>query len=114
MCPHIEQRPGCMQAALKILGDKWTALILLELSENQATFSQLEVSLEGISPRTLSQRLDKLETEAIIARHQYCEKPPRYQYQLTQKGKDLQSVLKKMADWGAQYSKITEPAQRSR
>lgn len=103
MSPHIEQRPGCMQAALKILGDKWTALILLELSESQATFSQLEVSLEGISPRTLSQRLNKLETEQIIARHQYCEKPPRYHYQLTQKGKDLQSVLKKMADWGAKY-----------
>lgn len=112
MSPHIEQRPGCMQAALKILGDKWTALILLELSENHATFSQLELSLDGISPRTLSQRLDKLEAEEIIARHQYCEKPPRYYYQLTQKGKDLQSVLKKMADWGAQYSMTTKSTHR--
>lgn len=104
MSQQIEKKPGCMQEALKILGNKWTALILMELSASQATFSQLEVALTGISPRTLSQRLNKLESEDIISRSCYCEHPPRYQYQITQKGKDLQSVLKKMADWGAKYA----------
>jgi DNA-binding HxlR family transcriptional regulator len=104
MSQQIEKTPGCMQEALKILGDKWTALILMELSSSSSTFSQLEVALSGISPRTLSQRLNKLESEDIVSKNCYCEHPPRYQYQITQKGKDLQSVLKKMADWGAKYA----------
>lgn len=104
MRKQIEDRPGCIQETLRILGDKWTALILLQLSSADATFSQLENSLEGISPRTLSQRLDKLETENIVVRYEYCEHPPRYRYQITSKGKELQSVLRKMADWGAKHS----------
>lgn len=104
MAKQIEQRPGCIQETLRILGDKWTALILLQISSADATFSQLEIALEGISPRTLSQRLDKLEAENIICRLKYCEHPPRYRYQITKKGTELQSVLRKMADWGAKYA----------
>lgn len=105
MRKQIEDRPGCIQETLRILGDKWTALILLQLSSTDATFSQLEDGLEGISPRTLSQRLDKLESENIIERCKYCDRPPRYRYQITAKGKELQSVLRKMAAWGAKYEK---------
>ncbi len=101
---QIEQRPGCIQKALEILGDQWSPLILLELSSNESTFSALETALPGISPRTLSQRLTKLEEHDIITRHIYCERPPRYRYQMTEKGKELQSVLRKMADWGAKYA----------
>ena len=103
MTKPIETRPGCIQETLKVMGDKWTPLILRDLNTNDATFSELETSLVGISPRTLSQRLNKLEDEAIIAKIMYCEHPPRYRYQLTQKGRELQSVLVKMAEWGARY-----------
>lgn len=101
----IEKRPGCIQETLKVIGDKWTALILLELSKCQATFSELELTLDGISPRTLSQRLDMLESEAVLAKIKYCEHPPRYQYQITQKGQELHGVLRQMADWGAKYTR---------
>jgi DNA-binding HxlR family transcriptional regulator len=101
----VEKKPGCIQHTLEIMGDKWTALILRDLSLQPAKFSQLEMSLEGISPRTLSQRLEKLETEKIITKCLYCERPPRSMYQLTQKGKELQDVLVKMADWGAKHSR---------
>lgn len=99
----IESKPGCIQATLDIVGDRWTALILRDVSGSPKTFSELEVSLVNISPRTLSQRLNKLEDEGVLSRIQYNAHPPRFKYQLTSKGKELQSLIKKMADWGARY-----------
>lgn len=96
----IEKRAGCLQHTLQILGDKWTPLIIRDLTACPATFSDLETSLVGISPRTLSQRLDMLESEDIVVKRLYCERPPRYQYVLTPKGLGLQDILSKMAEWG--------------
>lgn len=104
LCSQVEDRPGCIQVALHVLGDKWTALLLGHLVESQKTFSELGTDLPGISPRTLSARLDNLEKAGIIAKSQYCEHPPRYKYGLTEKGKDLRSILIQMADWGKKYS----------
>lgn len=95
--------PCNLEKALDIIGDKWTALILNELSGQPCAFSELEKSVEGISPRTLSQRLTKLEEQKILEKVLYCERPPRYNYSLTAKGKELKVVLGKMADWGARY-----------
>ena len=100
---NIEKMPGCLQTTLDVMGDKWTALIIRDLSSQKAKFGDLEASLEGISPRTLSQRLDKLEKEQIIERRLYCERPPRYTYELTPKGLELQEILIKMSDWGARH-----------
>ncbi len=100
-------QPLCLKTTLRIMGDQWTGLILGELSSNNTTFSGLEAALPSISPRTLSQRLDKLETEGIVAKEQYCERPPRYKYVPTQKGVELQEVLTKMAEWGAKYQVAT-------
>lgn len=97
-------KPGCIECTLSIIGDKWTPLILRELTVGSACFGQLEKTLIGISPRTLSQRLNKLESEQIVDKRLYNEHPPRYQYELTKKGKELQSVLEQMANWGARYS----------
>lgn len=101
----IEERPGCIQHTLEVMGDKWTALVVRDLSLRPATFTELELSLVGISPRTLSQRLDKLETEQIVIKQLYCEHPPRYNYVLTDKGKELQDILTQMAAWGARHFK---------
>lgn len=100
----IQDQPTCIQATLRILGDKWTGLILQQLSDGPLTFSKLEISLEHISPRTLSQRLDKLENEKIIEKRMYCEHPPRFKYVLSSKGAELQEVLAKMAEWGAKHT----------
>jgi DNA-binding HxlR family transcriptional regulator len=74
---EIESRPGCVAAALAILGNKWTALIVKELSEGCARFSSLEQALPGISPRTLSQRLDDMENCGLITKRSFAEVPPR-------------------------------------
>ena len=102
-CSKLEKSPGCMQAALSILGDKWTALLLGQLVSGQKTFGELELMLTGISPRTLSARLTKLEHEGIIKKNQYNAHPPRFKYDLTAKGKGLQEILQSMANWGEKY-----------
>lgn len=99
----VEKRAGCIQAALCVLGDKWTPLLVGQLVSEPMTFGDLETQLAGISPRTLSARLDKLQDDDIIIRRQYNAHPPRYKYQLTEKGQELQSILTRMAVWGEKY-----------
>jgi DNA-binding HxlR family transcriptional regulator len=101
----IEKRPGCVAVALCVVGNKWTALIVMELSKGPARFSVLEHTLAGISPRTLSQRLDYLQERKLITKTAFAEVPPRVEYALTNKGKDLLPILKSMADWGEKYPK---------
>jgi DNA-binding HxlR family transcriptional regulator len=102
--PKIEKNPGCVAEALSIMGNKWTALLIMELAKGPARFCGLEKSLEGISPRTLSQRLDDLEEESVITKKKFAEVPPRVEYKLTEKGKDLIPILRSMATWGDKYS----------
>jgi DNA-binding HxlR family transcriptional regulator len=100
----IEKHPGCVAEATLIMGNKWTPLIVLELAKGTSRFSILENAIKGISPRTLSQRLDELEARKIITKKCYAQVPPRVDYDLTQKGKDLIPILKSMAAWGDKYS----------
>ena len=88
---------------MEIIGNKWTALILRDLSAGPKRFSELEKSVGTINPRTLSQRLDDLEGHAIITKRSFSEVPPRIEYTLTPKGVDLLPVLKQMASWGDKY-----------
>jgi DNA-binding HxlR family transcriptional regulator len=99
----IENKPGCVAAALTIVGNKWTALIVKELAEGCARFSSLQAALPGISPRTLSQRLDEMQHCKLITKKAYAEVPPRVEYTLTQKGRDLLPILESMAYWGEKY-----------
>lgn len=103
ICSQVEEKPGCIKAALNILGDKWTPLLLGHLVVGEKTFSELTSDLPGISPRTLSARLDNLESEGIITKSKYCEHPPRYKYGLAKKGSDLRIILIQMAEWGSKY-----------
>ena len=103
-CQKLESRPGCIQAALQIIGDKWSPLLLGQLLDGDKTFGELETQLAGISPRTLSNRLDKLQLEGVISKERYCAHPPRFRYHLTEKGMGLQEILSKMAEWGETYS----------
>jgi DNA-binding HxlR family transcriptional regulator len=104
--PKIEKHPGCVVGALAVMGNKWTPLIIMELAKGTARFSALENSLGGISPRTLSQRLDELEQMSIITKTSFAEVPPRVEYALTSKGKDLIPILKSMASWGSKYCSV--------
>jgi DNA-binding HxlR family transcriptional regulator len=100
---QIEPHDGCVASALKIIGNKWTALVLRDLANGPKRFTELERSLIGISPRTLSQRLEQLQEYEIVTKESFAEVPPRIEYTLTKKGRDLIPVLKQMAAWGTKY-----------
>ena len=99
----LEPKVGCIAAAMRIIGNKWTALILRDLFEGPKRFCELERSVGSINPRTLSQRLDDLEAEGIITKQNFAEVPPRTEYTLTPKGRDLQPILRQMAAWGNKH-----------
>ena len=94
----------CAVAATSdLIGSKWTALIVHDLSEGARRFTQLEHACHGISPRTLSERLHMLEQEGIVARASYPESPPRVEYRLTQKGIDLLPIIECMRQYGRRW-----------
>ena len=97
--------PCPIARTLDIVGDRWTILILRELLTNPSRrFQELETSLRGISPNTLSARLKKLEEHAIVERRLYEEHPPRADYVLTQKGRELGPALQSLLVWGRKYT----------
>jgi DNA-binding HxlR family transcriptional regulator len=86
-----------------IIGAKWTALVVHDLSEGPRRFSDLERALPGISPRTLSERLRVLEHDGILVRTSYAESPPRVEYELSPKGQALLPVLEAMRQFGHEW-----------
>jgi len=90
--------------ALKVIGSKWTILILRDLCEEKKRFGELQRSLEGISPRTLSQRLQELEKQGIISKAVFAEVPPRVEYALTERGKSLKKIIGQIREWGEQFA----------
>ena len=87
----------------EIISGKWTLLIIRDLASGVKRFYQLERSLHGISPKTLSERLRSLEEEGIILRRTFAEVPPRVEYSLTEKGQDLVTVIESMRSYGKQW-----------
>jgi DNA-binding HxlR family transcriptional regulator len=93
--------PVCRTA--EIVCGKWTLLLVRDLAEGRSRFCELERSLAGISPRTLSLRLRALEDEGIVERHTYPEVPPRVEYALTEKGQALLPLVEDMRAYGERW-----------
>ena len=90
---------------LDIIGDRWTILILRDLMlDGPRRFQDLQNSLARISPNTLSARLKNLEEHAIVTRRLYEEHPPRAEYVLTPKGRELGPALQALLVWGRKHT----------
>ncbi len=100
MNPVHEATTCAVAACAEIIGAKWTALLVHDLSEGPRRFSELERSCYGISPRTLAERLRALENDGIIVRRSYAESPPRVEYELTEKGIALLPIIDAMREFG--------------
>lgn len=96
----------CMAATTKIVGDKWTPMLLFALADAPKRFSELQTEAGGVNPRTLSSRLDFLETVGVVERTVYPETPPRVEYALTKKGRDLLPVIQSMIAWAEKYPAV--------
>ncbi|HXV04746.1 MAG TPA: helix-turn-helix domain-containing protein [Solirubrobacterales bacterium] len=93
--------PVCRTA--EIVCGKWTLLVIRDLAEGASRFCELERSLEGISPRTLSLRLRALEEEGVVVRNTFPEVPPRVEYALTEKGRALVPLIEDMRRYGRRW-----------
>ena len=96
-----ETCPVCHTA--EIISGKWTLLVIRDLADGCSRFCELERSLGGISPRTLSLRLRALEAEGIVQRRTYPEVPPRVEYRLTAKGMALVPLIDQMRHYGQEW-----------
>jgi DNA-binding HxlR family transcriptional regulator len=96
-----ETCPVCRTA--EVVCGKWTLLLVRDLAEGCSRFCELERSLAGISPRTLSLRLRALEEEGIVERTTFGEVPPRVEYALTEKGRALLPIIDGMRSYGEQW-----------
>ena len=99
---HSSETCG-VAAAAEIVGAKWTALLVHDLSEGPRRFSELEHSCSGISPRTLAERLRDLEQQEYVERRSYAERPPRVEYSLTPKGQALLPIIDAMRQFGHEW-----------
>lgn len=98
--------PCPIAKALDVIGTKWTFLIIRDLLlEGTMRFRDLQKSMDGISPKTLSLRLRELEKHDIVARKVYPEVPPRVEYSLTEKGRCLESIFIELKRFGLTLSK---------
>jgi DNA-binding HxlR family transcriptional regulator len=96
-----ETCPVCRTA--EVISGKWTLLIIRDLADASLRFCELERSLTGISPRTLSLRLRALEEQEVVERRTYPEVPPRVEYALTDKGRALVPLIEDMRSYGRNW-----------
>ena len=87
-----------LDTALELLGSKWTFQIVNALLDGNDRFNEIQRGCD-VCPRTLSSRLDELESKGIVTKKVYSQTPPKVEYSLTTKGRSLSSVINAIADW---------------
>jgi|ERR1700722_2347601 len=89
---------------LNIIGDRWAILILRDLFLHKTRrFQDFETTLPGLTPSVLSARLKELESNSVISSRNYADHPPRLEYFLTPKGRELGPILRALRKWGEKY-----------
>jgi len=88
---------------LEVIGDRWTLLVVRDLLRGTQRFQDLLGSLPGIAPNILSARLKLMEEHGLIRRTLYSDHPPRAQYALTDRGRELGMVVGALAAWGGRH-----------
>ncbi len=89
--------------SLAFLGERWTLLVIRDLLRGPKKFHELAQSLTGVAPSVLSRRLKDLEAYGIVERQVYADHPPRAEYTLTAKGRELRPIVASIAVWGARH-----------
>ena len=97
LCPKFE-------AAFELLGKRWTGLIIRTLLGGKKRFSDIVEVIPNMSARMLTERFKELENEGIITRKVYPETPVRIEYELTEKGLELKSVMDEVQKWAEKWS----------
>jgi DNA-binding HxlR family transcriptional regulator len=117
--PRGFRRSVCAIAnTLDVVGDKWSLLVIRDMIHGKRTFGELLDSPEGIPTNILADRLKRLQDAGIIVSSAYQERPIRYSYALSEKGKALGDVLLALVRWGKRHipgtTTLNESARRGR
>jgi DNA-binding HxlR family transcriptional regulator len=99
----LEQQPCSIARTVAVLGERWTMVILREAFQGERRFEDIQRGL-GIARNILADRLQMLVSEGILERRLYQDRPPRHEYRLTEKGRDLYPVLIALMQWGDKYT----------
>ena len=95
-----DQHLTAIAEASAIIGDRWSPAVIASLLDGPLRYSDLRRRLEGIAPNILSARLKKLEQHGLIVASPYTKRPPRFEYSLTESGRELSDLLRLFAAWG--------------
>ncbi|WP_213572624.1 helix-turn-helix domain-containing protein [Rhodococcus sp. USK13] len=104
----LAPRPCAIAATMELIGDRWSMLVIRELSYEVHRFDKIAGYI-GVSRDILTARLRKLEEVGVIERRQYSERPPRFEYHLTRAGEELRPLLLSLFEWGSKWA-VEEPA----
>lgn len=104
-----EPRACAAAAALRVVGERWALLVLRELFYGVRRFDGI-ARATGAPRNILTARLRHLESEGVIERRRYADRPPRHEYHLTPAGRDLLPVLLALLDWGSQHAGVESGA----
>lgn len=97
MCPKFE-------AAFELLGKRWTGLIIRTLLSGQKRFSEIADAIPNMSARMLTERFKELEKEGIVIRRVYPETPVRIEYELSEKGRELEPAMNEIQKWAEKWN----------
>lgn len=101
--PHLDpERPCSVARSLEIIGDRWVFLLLREAFFGVRRFDEFHRQL-GIARNILADRLKRLVEGGVLERHQYQDRPPRYEYRLTDMGRDLYPIILGIIGWGDRW-----------
>jgi DNA-binding HxlR family transcriptional regulator len=106
--PSSTKTASPLADALASVGDRWTLLVVASLLDGPRRFGDLQRELPGIAPNVLTQRLRHLEQQGLVVAAPYCERPPRFVYELTAVGRGLAGALRLLSDWGARHREGAE------
>jgi DNA-binding HxlR family transcriptional regulator len=108
--PRAIARSQCPVACtLDLVGDRWSMLIVRDLLAGKHRYGEFLASAEGIPTNILAERLRRFERQGLIERVLYSSRPPRYEYQLTDAGRELGPALLELARWGLRHVPGTRP-----
>lgn len=100
---NLYNLPCNIAQTLNIIGDKWTLLIIRKIMMGVTTYNEIKNGLEGIPSNLLSLRLKSLEEDGLICSSLYQNHPPRYEYLLTDSGKELIDIFHSIIMWGEKH-----------
>jgi DNA-binding HxlR family transcriptional regulator len=106
--PRREHPSSPLAHALTRVGDRWSLLVVEALLSGPSRFNELLEQIPGIAPNILSDRLKRLERDAILVSRPYTDRPPRSEYELTAEGKELAGALGLLAHWAARHTPSEE------